>query len=302
MTNQIQEIELDKIAADDDWNCRLQILPLGVKELAESIEAHGLKQPVVVAPEEDGKFRLIMGYRRYHAHKRLVNEGKPFGKIKAIIDPDIAKDESNARVLNLTENLHRQNLNMLEEAKAIEWFVDNGYGREQIAAAVGMSYGWVQERIMVLRMPEEIQAEIALGWISSQNLKRLHTILKKKGKLATLKACRKAKELKERGETGRLVAYKSNPHKAIKPSSAQIREMRDRLFTELGPEALSENGEYGECWPWVQCATRMLAWVLGDISYSEVMGTVQGFAEGSGYEFPYSDDFQSADSNGDDIL
>jgi len=284
MKEELVLIPLEELDFDGERNCRLQILPIGVKELADSILEHGLQQPIRVCPKnEDGKHIVVMGYRRCHAHRRLTREGnKGYDCVKAIIDHEAGTDESKFKVLNLTENLHRQNLNMLEEAKALVWFKDQGMGRSEIASAVGMGDGWVQMRLMLLELPEEIQIEAALGWLKDPIVRQLHTIYKKRGKLAVYSACKKAKEARERGEKIRLVQKRRDPLRRRKASEIEIREMRDKIYKELGPEVYSDEAHKGSCWAYSQMACRALAWALGDISDYDLISTMKAYGDKTG--------------------
>jgi ParB family chromosome partitioning protein len=282
MSEELKLIGLDEIVANDDWNCRIMIIPHNIQELAASIKDHGLKQPVVVIPK-DGEYKLIMGYRRYHAHKLLARQGhSEFLKIKAMIDDSEDMTEDKAKILNLTENLHRKDLNMLEEARALEYFKDRGYNRADTAAAVGMSSGWVQERFMLLDLPDDVQMEAAMGWISSPILRDLYSIFKKNGNNAGYEALRKAKEAKKRGEKVSLVKRKTDPltKKVRKPP--EIRQLRDFIYDNLGPEVYSDEGKKGSCWLHSQMAVRVLAFILGDISEYELKATLKTYADRTG--------------------
>lgn len=283
---QLVEIHLDDLDFDNDRNCRLQILPIGVKELADSILEHGLQQPIRVCPKgPDGKHIVVMGYRRCHAHRRLMREGhERFSKVGAIIDYEAGDDPKKFKVLNLSENLHRQNLNMLEEAQALVWFQEQEMNRTEIAQAIGMGEGWVQVRLMLLQLPQEIQIEAALGWLKENVIRQLYTIYKKQGKLAVFEACKKAKEARDRGEKIRLVKKKRDPLRKRKADATEIREMRDKIYDELGPHVLNENGEKGTCWAYSQIACRVLAWAIGDISDYDLVSTLKAYGDKTGNE------------------
>jgi len=286
MKEELKEIPLDELDFDNERNCRIQILPISVKEMADSILEHGLQQPIKVCPKnEDGKHIVVMGYRRCHAHRRLVREGHTqFSTIKAIIDPEAGNDTKKFKVLNLTENLHRQNLNMLEEARALVWFREQGMNRAQIAYAVGMGEGWVQVRLMLLELPEEIQIEAAIGWLKEHVIRQLHTIYKKQGKLAVYEACKTAKEAKQRGEKIRLIKKKRDPMRTRKASEAEIREMRDKIYNELGPEVYNDEAVKGSCFAYSQMAIRALAWAIGDISDWDFISTMKAYGDKTGNE------------------
>ena len=162
----IKQIPLDDIHADAEFNCRGDILPIDVHDLALDIKERGLLQPVIVSPyteeqeaETGYKYRLIAGFRRFTAH-RVIQEKR----ILCIIRPDMV-DEAEARLLNLTENTQRKDLNILQEARALTGLRALGVGEFDIAKRLGKSRGWVQVRCILLKLPEELHQEAAAGLI-----------------------------------------------------------------------------------------------------------------------------------------
>ncbi len=276
------DIPLSEITADDEWNCRMTMIPMTLRTLAKSIQDLGLQQPVVLDP----KMKLIMGYRRFHAHKLLVKEGhEQFSKIKAIIQEE-ALDEEKAKILNLTENFHRKNLNMLEEAKALEYFKDLYHGnRQKIAKAVNMSDGWVQERLMLLKLPVEVQVEAAGGHITSVAIRELYRIFRQDGKNAGFEALRKYKDAKRRGEKISLAKRKVDPFSKRKRTPVEIKALRDKLYQSLGPGVYNDRGVKGTCWVDAQLAVQALSWVVGDVSDIEFCATAGAYAKRGGCEF-----------------
>ena len=154
---QILKIPLTKILADDEFNCRGEINPIDVVDLAKDIELHGgLIQPVIVMsldserkkkyPEKD--YLLIVGYRRFISHRDILN----WNNIEAVIEEKFTT-ELEARLANLSENLQRKNLDILQEAKAIKKLRMLGISRDEVAKRMVMSMGWVQIRFMLLDLP-----------------------------------------------------------------------------------------------------------------------------------------------------
>ena len=108
------DVLMSEIFSDDEFNCRGRIIPLDVLDLAKSIKETKLQQPIAVQPfkhptNPNIKYRIIAGHRRFMAF--VVNKSTT---IPAIIRDGLS--ELDARLLNLTENLKRQDLNMLQEA------------------------------------------------------------------------------------------------------------------------------------------------------------------------------------------
>ncbi len=181
--NRVYEIPLDEIFMDEDFNCRGHINPIDVIELANSIAERGLDSPIFVEFWDQGpkKFRLLAGFRRFKAH--LINRNNPdvvakIGDraccIKSLIKPLMS--ELDARMLNLSENLHRENLNMKQEAHGIKPFKDAGWSEYDVMDKLRKSRGWVQVRYMLLELPDDIQDEAAAGVISQHEVRKIYSL------------------------------------------------------------------------------------------------------------------------------
>jgi|SRR5215831_7206355 len=133
--NQIVELPVEMIYSDDNMNCRGRIAPYDVLELARSIEKSGLLSPIAVQPYDSVpgfRYRIILGHRRHKAFQVLKRETIPC----------VVKDgltEVQVRILNLQENIERKDLNVLQEAHAIQKFKLAGYTLAEVANMVGMS-------------------------------------------------------------------------------------------------------------------------------------------------------------------
>lgn len=135
-------------------------------ELTHSVREFGVFQPVVVraiepAPAEgEPRYELIMGERRFRASKRAG-----LGDIPAIIRS--TADEHMLRDA-LLENLHRAQLNPLEEASAYQQLLaDFGITQEQLAERIGRSRPQISNTIRLLKLPEPVQARVAAGVLSA---------------------------------------------------------------------------------------------------------------------------------------
>jgi len=114
-------------------------------QLAESIQAHGLLQPVVVRPVGD-RYELIAGHRRLEALRRIGWE-----RVPVVVRP---ADVDGAYLLTLVENLQRADLQPREEAAALETLVrERGWTTRQVAAAIKRSQAYVSKRLRVFDDP-----------------------------------------------------------------------------------------------------------------------------------------------------
>lgn len=136
--------------------------PEDLAELVASIREVGVLQPVVVRPipGNSEQFELIMGERRLRASKELGLESIP-AIIKETADENMLRDA-------LLENLHRAQLNPLEEASAYQQLLsDFGITQEQLAEKIGRSRPQISNTIRLLRLPASVQSKVAAGVLSA---------------------------------------------------------------------------------------------------------------------------------------
>jgi ParB family chromosome partitioning protein len=127
--------------------------------LAESIRARGILQPLVVRPLADGSFELIAGERRLRAAKIAGLE-----RVPAVIRET---EEGERLELALIENMARQDLNAVEEARACATLVEDlGLTKEEVGRRVGRSRVAVSNLVRMLELPDEALAMIAAGELS----------------------------------------------------------------------------------------------------------------------------------------
>lgn len=130
----------------------------GLNELAASIEAHGIIQPIILRKSGQG-FEIVAGERRWRAAHKVGLKEVP------VIIRELS-DEQNAFMV-LVENMQREDLNSIEEAKGLERLVkDFGLTQESISKSVGKSRPYVANALRLLKLPEEIQEMIGRGSLS----------------------------------------------------------------------------------------------------------------------------------------
>lgn len=137
-----------------------------LEELTHSIREFGVFQPVVVRAieptpaEDEAHYELIMGERRFRASQRAGRETIP-AIIRSTADEHMLRDA-------LLENLHRAQLNPLEEASAYQQLLsDFGITQEQLATRIGRSRPQISNTIRLLRLPESVQARVAAGVLTA---------------------------------------------------------------------------------------------------------------------------------------
>ncbi len=155
------DVAFSDIYIDFDFNCRNAFTFQSVKILADSIAEKGLAIPVILQRREDSQlnfqepYRLVAGFRRVTAIQTFLN----WTHIPANIRPDLS--DRAAEVLNLTENLERQDLNPLEEAQAIARRFPRTASLRQIAEEMHQDTRWVHQRRRLMELPEELREKVA---------------------------------------------------------------------------------------------------------------------------------------------
>lgn len=146
---------------------RLEFDAERLQELVESIREKGVVQPIIVRPA-GGEFELIAGERRLRALKALGMRTVP-AIVKNV-------DDGQAFELAIVENVQREDLNPIEEARAYRTLGDAfTLTQEEIAKRVGKSRAAVANAVRLLKLPEEIQDDIAAGRITAGHAKVLLT-------------------------------------------------------------------------------------------------------------------------------
>jgi ParB family chromosome partitioning protein len=131
-----------------------------ISDLAASIRQVGILQPVVVRPAGDGTYQLVVGERRWRAARRAG-----LALIPALI---IETDEQGSLERALVENVHRQDLNAVEEAAAYQQLIDEaGLTHEDLAERLGLSRPTVTNALRLLDLPPSVQRLVVDGRLSA---------------------------------------------------------------------------------------------------------------------------------------
>lgn len=256
----VNNINLSDIFSDPSFNCRGSVAPVDVIDLSRDIEKRGLQYPILVRPLVQGepqadryKYKIISGHRRYMAHRVLSRETIP-----AFVREGV--DESQALFMNLAENIHRKDLNVLQEAKALERLKLSGFSATEVAKELGKSATWVYVRYELLELPIEIQEAAAAGFIKNTQVRGLHKIRDRKSQLET---ARKIKGARIKGEK---VPAITKPRKDMFKKKARDRDdifmMQEYIQSIIG-------NNFG---------TRCLAWASGEIPSIELYRDIRDLA------------------------
>ncbi|MEO7349182.1 MAG: ParB/RepB/Spo0J family partition protein [Terrimesophilobacter sp.] len=202
-------------------------------ELVASIREVGVLQPIVVRPLVGGtgpaKFELIMGERRLRATKQLGLDTIP-AVIKNTADDEMLRDA-------LLENLHRADLNPLEEASAYQQLLaDFGITQEQLATRIGRSRPQITNTIRLLKLPASVQRRVASGVLSAGHAR---AVLAAGDDASMEKLADKIinEDLTVRGAEAAAGLVSKKPARSAKPTQgkrqAQLGEIADRLGDRL---------------------------------------------------------------------
>ncbi|MGO2747221.1 ParB/RepB/Spo0J family partition protein [Microbacterium sp.] len=140
--------------------------PDDLAELVHSVREFGVLQPVVVRKNTDGEYELIMGERRTRAAREAGLDTIP-AIVRDTGDEDLLRDA-------LLENLHRSELNPLEEASAYQQLLEDfGITQEELATRIGRSRPQISNTIRLLKLPVPVQQRVAAGVLSAGHARAL---------------------------------------------------------------------------------------------------------------------------------
>jgi ParB family transcriptional regulator, chromosome partitioning protein len=137
-----------------------------LEELSHSVREFGLLQPIVVRENDDGGYELIMGERRLRAARAAGLDTVP-AIVRDTTDDAMLRDA-------LLENIHRVQLNPLEEAAAYQQLLEEfGATHEELASRIGRSRSQVTNTIRLMKLPVKVQTRVAAGVISAGHARAL---------------------------------------------------------------------------------------------------------------------------------
>ena len=276
-------LPLKSIYYDADFNCRGQFVLESVSELADSIrrkgegvELQGLDFPIVVQPAADVEgglpkgfdYRLLAGHRRYRAVEFYLK----WKNIPAMVRKGLSSFD--ARLINLTENLERKDLNMWQEAVALQRIYPNGVTLRRAHDELHRPTKWVAARLRLLKLAPEIQQQAAAGLLSANTIERLSQAAPEDQLFLANETA------KARNKSGQLPGLPSTYKRKFKErrSKEQINKMVTKLF-EAGITGLP---------------CRVLAWAAGGVSDEEIDKDISSAQNGSPFYDSLSGDSDDA--------
>jgi ParB family chromosome partitioning protein len=200
-------------------------------ELVHSIREIGVLQPIVVRPISGAatgqpQYELVMGERRLRASKILGLASIP-AVVKNTADDAMLRDA-------LLENLHRANLNPLEEASAYQQLLsDFGITQDELASRIGRSRPQITNTIRLLRLPDSVQKRVAAGVLSAGHARAILSA----GDIATMERLSDKivnEDLSVRAAEVAAGQVSTKPAKVLKPSAGRRQGQLDEIAERLG--------------------------------------------------------------------
>jgi len=233
-----REIPLEQIDPNP-FQTRTQVDEAQLKELAASIIANGVVQPILVRPQPDGRYQLIAGERRWRASGLA---GKP--TIPAILRQ--VSDEQ-AMEITIVENLQRTDLNAMEQARAFERLSREFHmTQEQMAQRTGKERATVANFLRLLKLPSGVQARVESGELTFGHARALlafehaEEIEKAAQRVAALSLSVRQTESYVQGllHPERKAKKEARPEPPVDPN---VRDAQDRLQRALGLKVTIED-------------------------------------------------------------
>jgi ParB family chromosome partitioning protein len=213
-----------------------------LRELADSISAQGVIQPIVVRPVENERYELIAGERRWRAAQQAGLDEIP------VVIKEVTEEA--AMAMGLIENIQREDLNPLEEANALSrLLLEFGLTHQEVAKAVGKSRTTVTNLLRLLELNEEVKTLVESGRLEMGHARCL---LGLKGEMQTRAANQVATQGLSVRETERLVRKLQNQGEKPKaPRASQtmdpdIRRLVTDLSEKLGAKVDLQQGSKGK--------------------------------------------------------
>lgn len=235
----LQHIAVDLIQRGT-YQPRVHFEPESLQELANSISAQGVVQPIVVRPLQGGRFELIAGERRWRA-TQLAG----LSEIPAVIK-DL--NDQSAAAVSLIENIQRENLNPLEESRALQRLIDEfSLTHQEVAETVSRSRAMVTNLLRLKDLNEDVKRLVDERQIEMGHARALLAITGSDQSQLAHKVANKGLSVRE---TERLVKHFLNPdHKSRSTSSRvdpDIKRLTEELSERLGAGVEIQNKSGGK--------------------------------------------------------
>jgi len=225
--DELRNIDVDLIERGP-WQPREHFDENALQELADSISAQGVVQPIVVRQKTDGRFEIVAGERRWRASQRAG-----LSQVPAVIK---SFDDQTAAAVSLIENIQRENLNPLEESTALKRLIDEfQMTHQQVADSVARSRASVSNLLRLQDLNPDVKMLLANRDIEMGHARALLAI-------DGLQQSSVAKDVAKKGlsvrETEALIRRLSSPVKKTRKQAKDpdITKLEERLSERLGAQ------------------------------------------------------------------
>jgi ParB family chromosome partitioning protein len=207
-----------------------------LQELADSIRAQGVVQPIVVRPIGAGRYEIIAGERRWRAAQMAGLHSVP-AVVRDI--PDEA-----AIAIALIENIQRENLNPVEEATALQRLIDEfGMTHQQTAESVGRSRAAVTNLLRLLTLNADVREMLELGKMDMGHARALLALAGKAQSEAARQVVDKGLSVRETEQLVRRLLERPHLSKSVRGKDPDVRALEEKLSDKLGARVhLLQNG------------------------------------------------------------
>lgn len=241
----VQELPIEQVEVNEDQP-RQVFSEESIAELAETIQSHGLLQPIIVRPVGDNKYQIIAGERRYRAIKKLN-----WQKIPAIVKK---MDEKEAASMAVIENLQREGLTAIEEAESYRKLMDlNQLTQLELARAIGKSQAFVANKLRLLKLSPLVQRAILQRKISERHGRSIVSLPEKKQVEILKKIVDKKLSVKETEKIVAQLKTKKEKKKTNRKGTALDWRLAEntikesiKLASENGIELKTSEEDHGE--------------------------------------------------------
>jgi len=218
---------------------RLDMRPEALEDLAASIKAQGLMQPIIVRPISSNKYEIIAGERRWRASQMAGLDSIP------VIVKDVPDDTAIA--MALIENIQREDLNPIEEATALKRLQDEfELTQQEVADAVGKSRTTVTNLIRLMSLNPDVRISLEHGDLEMGHARALLALSGENQTKAAKTVIGKGMSVRQtEALVRRLQKHPESKaeHKSVDPD---IRQLQDSLSEKLGAEVLIQHTAKGK--------------------------------------------------------
>lgn len=216
---------------------RLTFLPEKINELAQSIKEKGVIQPIIVRSIDGGEnFELIAGERRFRAAQKLALVEIP-AIVRRVPDADVLE-------MSIIENIQREELNAIEEAKAYKRLAQEfGLAQDTIAERVGKDKSSISNLLRILNLPQKIQDYLSKSMISFGHAKALLAFGDEKKQLAFCEKIIKNGLSVRQTEGATVKKFRGRTILPGPSKDADIRNLEEKLLHVLGTKVRIYHGK-----------------------------------------------------------